>query len=290
MKMKSILRQLTPPIKIHVWGGFGSQLFALVVAWRVSKLYDYRRINLVFHTSGVTERVREIPISWLGDFSFVEIRDFAHLNNTSENPEHSSFVNAIRRKWPSFLTKCGLLSRANLDSDFEFLKPWILQFRGHYSHFRLQSSEILRLMNLFEITTIDTVFDQISIHYRLGDLLTLSNKTYIKPSRIKNTLERLRVHATPVIIFSDSAEEAVSKVLSPFFSDQRISYLQMPPIDTIRNCVKSKFFVGTNSKLSLWIAVFRSMNGVMSAIPHELKEQLKAELELDGEQPNLLIY
>ena len=68
----SVFRGLTlkilPRVRVHSWGGFGSQLFAMIIAERLIAKKGLRQIMIVFHTSGVTERELEIPKSWLDRF------------------------------------------------------------------------------------------------------------------------------------------------------------------------------------------------------------------------------
>lgn len=284
------IRQVIPPIRVHVWGGFGSQLFALVVAWRVSNRFWYRRIQLIFHTSGVTERSLELPRTWLNEFSVLEVRDFSQSKADTRYTALSDTFRLMRNLIPAVLVKCGALSRGNSDLDLESLKPWLLEVRGHYTQFRLDKSEILRMIKLMEVTTREPELNQLSIHYRLGDLLSLPNKTYIQPNRIRSTLIQLSQENMPIAVFSDSDAKTASEVLGPLLGDGSTSYLQMSPIDTVRLCVNSEVFLGSNSKLSLWIAIFRSILGRKSAVPHELLNHLKAELTMDVENLTILVY
>lgn len=290
MKKTRLIRIFLPPIRVHVWGGFGSQLFALIAAWRISERFKYRRIRLIFHTSGVTERVRELPHHWLMDFLIQEVRDFELSKKGAPDSQTSQtkgkFVNLI----PELLVRCGFLNRANSNQDFKVLKPWVCEIRGHYSGFLLEDSEIANLMNLILFESPVPTNDEISIHYRLGDLLSLSNKTYIKPSRINCILADMCESYVPTVIYSDSDAQKLSKVLGREFQNRLVSFAQLSPIDTIRLCVNSSFFVGTNSKISLWIAIFRSTHGRISAIPKELSEQLNSELDMTNRNHHVLIY
>ena len=288
--ISSMVRWFSPPIRVHIWGGFGSQLFGLVIAWRLSTSHRYRRVKLIFHTSGVSERVRELPLSWLSDYSINEIQDFAKSRmgvgpsqSTSTSKTLVSFLNSV-------LIRIGLLARANTDLELRRLKPWVLALRGHYTEFRLEDLEITRLMSLFEISKKRPFDNVLSIHYRLGDLLKLSSKSYIQPNRIKEALNHLSHKNIPVVILSDSDSEVVSSLLASHLNERGSSYLRMSPIDTIRSCVNSVEFLGTNSKLSLWIAIFRLSEGAMTALPRELLNHLENEIELENQSQKLLVY
>ena len=166
-----MVRWFSPPIRVHIWGGFGSQLFGLVIAWRLSTSHRYRRVKLIFHTSGVSERVRELPLSWLSDYSINEIQDFAKSRMGVEPSQSTSTSKTLVSFLNSVLIRIGLLARANTDLELTRLKPWVLALRGHYTEFRLEDFEITHLMNLFEIPQKWPSGNVISIHY--------ANKKYI---------------------------------------------------------------------------------------------------------------
>ena len=63
--MNQILRFL-PALRVHSWGGFGSQLFTAYVVLKLQKQFTNRRIKVVVHTSGVTRRVSEFDFETLG--------------------------------------------------------------------------------------------------------------------------------------------------------------------------------------------------------------------------------
>jgi hypothetical protein len=288
--ISSMVRWFAPPIRVHIWGGFGSQLFGLVIAWRLSTSHRYRRVKLVFHTSGVSERVRELPLSWLSDYSINEIQDFAKSGMVVEPTKTTSISKTLITFLNSVLIRIGLLARANTNLELTRLQPWVLALRGHYTEFRLEDFEVTRLMNLFEIPKKRHSDNVLSIHYRLGDLLNLSSKSYIQPPRISKALIHLSPKNIPVVIFSDSDSEDVSSLLASHLKERGSSYLRMSPIDTIRSCVNSMEFLGTNSKLSLWIAIFRLKENRITAIPKELLNHLNNEIDLQNHGQNLSVY
>ena len=51
---------MLPAIKIHIWGGLGSQLYALALKIDLQKKFKTRKVVLVFHNSGVTRRDAEL--------------------------------------------------------------------------------------------------------------------------------------------------------------------------------------------------------------------------------------
>ena len=50
----------TKKLYVHIWGGFGSQLFALALGIDIKNKFPAKEIYYKFHTSGVTKREIEI--------------------------------------------------------------------------------------------------------------------------------------------------------------------------------------------------------------------------------------
>ena len=135
--IKTVIRYLSPHIKIHVWGGFGSQLFALVMAWRISSKFKCRRVRLVFHSSGVTERIRELPSEWLQNVSFIEVKDFVNTPPSKKPSQSKIAVEIDKTCFLGILLFSGILARANSDKELNRLKPWVLEVRGHYTDLKV---------------------------------------------------------------------------------------------------------------------------------------------------------
>ena len=62
-------------MNIHIWGGLGSQLYGLNCALLVSELLPGKKIFLVFHSGGVTERNLELKLDKL-KFDYEIIQDY----------------------------------------------------------------------------------------------------------------------------------------------------------------------------------------------------------------------
>jgi hypothetical protein len=289
--IKIVIRHLTPRIKIHVWGGFGSQLFALVMVWRISSKYKHRRVRLVFHSSGVTERIRELPSEWLQNVSFIEVRDFTNTP-PSEKPSQSKIaVKVDKTRFLGILLFLGILARTNSDKEFNQLKPWVLEVRGHYSHLQVNNVELSRLRTLIGIDLDGSEINCCSVHYRLGDLIHLESKSYIDPKRIQSILNNNFDKNLPIHIFSDSNPNDVVKLLHNLLDENKASYFALSPIETIKFCFNSREFLGTNSKISLWIAIFRLRGASgLTAIPFELQNHLNAQRNELTLQSKLVTY
>jgi hypothetical protein len=133
--------RFAPSINVHVWGGFGSQLFALIIAERLQIKTRLRRIKIIFHSSGVTERKLEIPEIWLEQFK-VEIRDDYRDRSLSQGVRDSnSNISKIRKRIKNILITSGLTATSNSEKAFSELKPWVVSIRGHYTELQLRESE-----------------------------------------------------------------------------------------------------------------------------------------------------
>jgi len=259
-----IMRFYLPlPIKIHVWGGLGSQLFALALAEDLAHKFPLRNLRLVFHTGGVTYRKLEIAPLLFG-FKFVIKNDF-RISNFTEHLAHldleeSSIWKRIRLLLKKLVSLLGFFSSLNSDNDFQKCRPWIISVRGHYTHRVISSYSIDRIFSRAEssglcIPKISSPNGVVGIHYRLGDLLHLSSKNPIKPDSIVRRALSIKNEAPGVrfLLLSDSTETA--KIIL-----DRLIPLECKSFDawsTIVVLTENEFFIGTNSKISQWAVIFR---------------------------------
>jgi hypothetical protein len=149
------------------------------------------------------------------------------------------------------------------DNDFEYskLKPWALSCRGHYSY-RSVSSIFLNELDkrLHKNASNLDLYQSCTIHYRLGDLLTLVEKNPIPSPIIVATISNLlrSYDFRDLCVFSDSPERAFD-----FFNKMVPLEVKSPAADTVdvmANSIDSKYFIGTSSKISFWIAGIRAQS------------------------------
>lgn len=266
------------PIKVHCWGGFGSQLYALTLAIDLKKRFPKRSLILYFHDGGVTKRPPEI-LELLNGANFRLVSDFALETNVVKK------VNCIKR-WTSstkrisvaLLKIAGVLSSANNDREFESLKPWVYSIRGHYSH-RNQNDSTVRNVYSRMLSLKGPTFEytHLTVHYRLGDLTQLATKQPISSIQIESQIVRNYAHGMGVVIFSDSVDKA-RDLLSNLGYDIKTGYGNS--IQTVLQIVNSKFFIGTSSKISYWATIFRifSDSSSISSLPLSDKKQIEMNL------------
>jgi hypothetical protein len=247
--MKSFrLNQL--PLKIHTWGGFGSQIYGLALAKEIRKSSG-RRINLVLHTGGVTERQAEISST---DHHIL----ISHKYDYSSTVPNRAFINKAR--WGRRIIKTILLKMrivmddSNLHSKLS-VKPWTRTLRGHYTSLSFSRSTLLEIADEVSIPTEKSAlfpkFD-ILVHYRLGDLLTLASKSPID-TKCFAFLEDL---AGDIYVVSDSPEIA-SRTLSETLNRTVKPLLSRGGWDVVSLALTSKYFVGSSSKVSDWAILYR---------------------------------
>jgi len=257
-------------IKVHSWGGLGSQLFALAVVFEINMRIPNRNIELIHHTSGVTKRFFEIESMLNSRFKLKVIDDHKvvkdQIRSNSARFLRRFFIRSIKLILNKIRISVNLDDSPNLNK----IKPWTLEIRGHYSKRHIGHTfleECIRFFNKSDVDS-DELSETLVVHYRLGDLLIIPEKTFIAPSRVIKCISEIKdiYPLRRVIIYSDSTEEAKIKLekINDMFSS--VSFIEAPTQRVIQNSMNSSFFIGTNSKISIWIVKFRNHLGVPSQI------------------------
>lgn len=263
-------------LKIHAWGGLGSQLFAVALAEDLRKRFRKRRIVIVLHTGGVTRRIPEV-VGLFPRCDFVFKDDFSS-GIEQVAPSGKATLSGFKKLFKNLLLKVRLISFCNDEEQTRNLKPWVLSIRGHYSY-RVISDEFLlslkEAINVVEAVELGT--STCCIHYRLGDLLSIEKKSPISASALMYEYSRVcqSYDFSHVCIYSDSPEEASRRFAN--IAAEKVSAPNASTIAVIANSVSASYFIGTSSKISFWIAGIR-------ALDRQLKSSLprKNELEFKG--------
>ena len=264
-----------PKIKIHTWGGLGSQLYAAALAIDLQEGFRYRQIEYISHTSGVTRRE---PAILFYSRNVKEKDDYKIIISNHENSKYRKNVLFFAKK---FLLTTGIIANCNENKETTNLKPWVLSIRGHYSgreiSFNSAKTILEKINNEFQTLENNTNINAITLHYRLGDLELLSEKSSINAERVKNILEEILDRGTmrEIYLYSDSILLAKSKLTSSRHELNLIAR-EISPLKTIHECVHSKVFIGTNSKISIWVAILRATKSLnqISYLPMEIKHML----------------
>lgn len=281
------MQQLLPPVRIHSWGGLGSQLFAIALAEDFKIIYPKRSLRIVLHTGGVTRRIPEV-VDLFPDFEYQYIEDFQPKHETSKDISSRSKFNS-RKSLLKFVTALGFLAYCNEDSSTKRLLPWVLSIRGHYSYRSINSNFLSGLAEKCRIIEKSLEVDfktACTIHYRLGDLLTITEKNPISAKSVASEFIMIRnqINFSKLIVFSDSPTEAHKRFTS-LITDE-IMILDLTAILVISGAVNSKYFIGTSSKISFWIAGIRAVvYRKRSSLPGENFVQYAS---LSGDQSHLI--
>ena len=258
------MRIIKPPIRIHVWGGLGSQLFAIALAAKLKRKYQNRELLILLHTGGVTERQPEITelfpdfnYSFIADFNPTEIQDSDFLGRVQYSPKVS-----LKRAIKFILVQLGFVASCNNDEELEKTNSWVTDIRGHYSYHSIDPVFLESLFTSLSKHHSNMEFldeNSCAIHYRLGDLLNLSEKNPIDFEDLAREYRRIAEKSDydKLIVYSDSPQIAFER-----FSEIVDKKLETPYLDTsevLYRACSAKFFVGTSSKVSFWIAALRSV-------------------------------
>jgi len=246
----------TPTLRIHCWGGLGSQLQALSFYLMVQSKFPNRNLQLILHTGGITERLSEID--FVSDrINLVSIHDFK--NKVEKTNVNFLFRFNLRSIFKNLARNIFDYSRFVITNENRVMAimPWTTQVRCSYSNIKLSSDLIKNLGEIVKFPTkkIDNNF--IGVHLRIGDLAALKPKSLVDTSTINkliNNLDQKEKILNKVIVYSDSELNLDS------FSSLIGFTIQLRNIDTINtifDLTGPRVFIGTNSKVSLWVAIFR---------------------------------
>jgi hypothetical protein len=264
-----------PKIKIHTWGGLGSQLYAVALAIDLEQRFKYRQIEYISHTGGVTKRE---PAIQFYSRNVREKNDYKVIKSGKKNVEYKNKVTLLGKK---LLLFTGILANGNDTHGVAKIRPWTLSIRGHYSYREVSFISAVAILKRIDNEFISEVnsnnLEAIALHYRLGDLELLLEKSPINTDQVKSILEKVLDTAgtREIYLYSDSILLAKSKLINNE-PDLKIVTREISPLMTIYECVHSKIFIGTNSKISIWIAILRATKNInqTSYLPLEIKHML----------------
>jgi hypothetical protein len=117
--------------------------------------------------------------------------------------------------------------------------------------------DIASLSKILEIFVTGTQPNSVGVHYRLGDLPDLKPESLISTKSISvivNDLCGSNSRIDAVAVYSDSGSDGI------FFDVPRsvpVNWYSIDAIQTIKSLMTCDYFIGTSSKVSLWVAIFR---------------------------------
>ena len=245
-----------PPIKVHSWGGFGSQLNALALAQRLRELFKFRKITLIIHEGGRHNAKFELEDLDLSEFN-VELTTDTYSNNYVHHSTSKANINKVLKY---SLSKLGFYNPCDSLKDIKKLKPWVLVIRGSYNLFPTETFINFINLQLKRVSTQEKF--TVVIHYRLGDLLSLQEKDPIDQSRLINLLNDIEDKCEIKNIVLLSSDPDIARSLFNRNDPQlaaKISFFYARPIDVLTYGVSGEIFIGTNSKMSIWPVWLRTV-------------------------------
>jgi hypothetical protein len=254
------VKRLLPPVRIHAWGGLGSQLFAIAMAEDFKTIFPKRSIKIVLHTGGVTRRMPEVT-EIFPEFEYEYEDDFRQKGEKLVQ-NASTYKSFFRSTVKKILYTIGFMAQCDDDFATKRLFPWIVSIRGHYSYRTINSFFLIRLEERcrgIQDSNVTDLAETCIVHYRLGDLLVINEKSPVSALSLASEYLKIKdqIHFTNLIVFSDSPTEARLR-FSSLISD-KLLVLDSKTASVIANAIRAKYFIGTSSKISFWIAGIREV-------------------------------
>lgn len=252
-----------PALRVHSWGGLGSQLFTAQLILKLKHRFPRRRIKVILHTAGVTRREAEFDFETLGvkvqqteDFNF---RDKKSRDEVSFDKFQAGFFHLIKHFSLLILRKFHFIISADDEANFALLRIWTFMIRGHYTQLTIEKDIVRELYELVSNQEKVSSRDEykIIVHCRLGDLLKLSQKSPIDALRLDTLLENLNVSPQAVLVVTDSPFNEFMEYSTGTRILNNCQHGNFSSFETLDRCVLAQEFIGTSAKLSLWAAIFR---------------------------------
>jgi len=252
-----------PALRVHSWGGLGSQLFTAQLILKLKHRFPHRKIKVIVHTAGVTRREAEFDFKTLGvkvkqieDFSF---RDKKSRGEVSFDKFQTGFFLLIKHLGLLILRKFHFIISADDEEQFALLRIWTFMIRGHYTQLAIERDIVRELYELVSNQEKVSSRDEykIIVHCRLGDLLKLSQKSPIDALRLDTLLENLNVSPQAVLVVTDSTFNEFMEYSTGTRILNNCQHGNFRSFETLQKCIFAQDFIGTSAKLSLWAAIFR---------------------------------
>lgn len=257
-------------LRVHTWGGLGSQLFALSLIFDLMRKFPKKRIELVHHTAGVTRRLFELDFMLSPKIKLIVRDDFILKVNLGSREIAKRLKTNLVMLIKYILNKFKVSLNFDRYNSIKTIKPWSLELRGHYSQRSISTEFLEYCLKAFNYNLGQQKkhSNTLIVHYRLGDLLSLPEKSIIQPEKL--IIEIIRVLKFKVItnidVYSDSVEVAKTMLGSIDNMVDTVRYVDATTREVIENSIHAQYFIGTNSKVSTWILKLRNHLGAYSTI------------------------
>ena len=145
-----IFKNLT--LKIHCWGGLGSQLLALNYYLRITEKFPNKRVVLVLHTGGITARNSEIDFL-SSKVNMLKVDDF-YDNFDKKIIQNTRFVSlkTLLKTLIKFLEDYFRFIITD-DNKVYLVRPWTYSVRCTYTSNILRKQDIVHMADILGITS-----------------------------------------------------------------------------------------------------------------------------------------
>ena len=219
-------------------------------------MFPGKRIILVLHTGGITARSSEIEFL-SSKINLLKVDDYRASSNSKKlHNSGSKSVFSFIKIYIKFLANCF---RFVITDDRKVFKVrfWTYSVRCTYTSNILRKQDIVHMADILGITSNSAEQNFTGVHYRMGDLPTLKPSALVpldSISKIINDLNKAGAVIDKVWIYSDSIVENSNLQLPKEIDSE---WKSVDTLQTISELSKAHNFIGTSSKVSLWVAIFR---------------------------------
>jgi hypothetical protein len=183
------------------------------------------------------------------------INDFLPVNNSPSNKNYKKKLVQVIRNMIRFILNLLRIVITNEESIYK-VNERTLQVRCAYSDILLNRKLILKLATLLEIAPNEFHSDSVGIHFRSGDLSAVKPEALVDLDAIYQLLDNTELdNEHKKILFHSDSKFVPSDLDFNQFGEAEIR--QVDTLTTIKELLLTKIFIGTNSKISLWISLFR---------------------------------
>jgi len=219
-------------------------------------MFPGKRIILVLHTGGITARSSEIDFL-SSKINLLKVDDYrASLNSKKLHNSGSKSIFSFIKICIKFLAN---YFRFVITDDRKVFKVrlWTNSIRCTYTSNVLRQQDIVHMAGILGIDSKSLEQNFLGVHYRMGDLPTLKPSALVSLNSISivvNELIKADAVFDKVKIYSDSIVDN-SNLQLPKEID--FEWKSVDTLQTIRELSRVRYFIGTSSKVSLWVAIFR---------------------------------
>lgn len=254
--------KIRPSMRVHSWGGLGSQLYALNFIFNTRAKFPNKKFVLIQHTSGFT--LRRADLDFL-DVPYIKIKekDDFYKPSSSTGPKKINVKVLLKKIIKKKLSSTGVYLFDEVFEEPTKIYKRTLGIRSSYTKAIINENLLDYLIEKFTsgFKSNNYKSNSLAIHYRLGDLLELQVKPISSPDliveKIVQILQFNKIES--VNVYSDSIDEAKDRLDFSNF-DFQVNFVECSPFEVLSQCFSSDYFIGTGSKISIWVYRLREFD------------------------------